>query len=108
MEEATRREEIKEKREYWRAHSEAWQESDQTQGEYCKQHGLNLKTFAYWRRRFKTDRPGVKLVQLPAGALQQQAGSALRVIVDGRYTIEVLDGFRPATLGSVLEVLKRL
>ena len=46
---------IKDKREHWLSHSEAWQASGQTQGEYCKQHGLNLKTFAYWRRRFKSD-----------------------------------------------------
>jgi len=108
MEEITQQEEIKDKREYWQAHSEAWQQSDQTQGEYCKQHGLNLKTFAYWRRRFKAGSPTVKLVRLPAGAINQQTSSALRVMVDGRYTIEVLDGFNPATLGSVLEVLKRL
>jgi len=108
MEESTRQEEIKEKREYWQAHSEAWQKSGQTQGEYCKQHGLNLKTFAYWRRRFKADSPAVKLVRLPAGTIYQQTSSSLRVMVDGRYTIEILDGFNPSTLGSVLEVLKRL
>ena len=108
MEEITQQEEIKDKREYWRAHSEAWQKSGQTQGEYCKRHGLSLKTFAYWRRRFKADSPAVKLVRLPAGSIDQQTSSALRVMVDGRYTIEVLDGFNPATLGRVLEVLKRL
>ena len=108
MEETTRQEEIKNKREYWQSHSEAWQESGQTQGDYCKQHGLNLKTFAYWRRRQKKDNPSVRLVQLPAEALRNSERSALRVVVDGRYAIEVEDGFNPATLGSVLEVLKRL
>ena len=108
MEEGTRHEEIKNKREYWRTHSEAWQESGQTQGEYCKQHGLNLKTFAYWRRRQKKDSTSVRLVQLSAEALHHAERSALRVVVDNRYAIEVSDGFNPATLGSVLEVLKRL
>ncbi len=108
MEGVQGKKEIKNKREHWRGHSEAWQQSGQAQGEYCKQHGLNLKTFAYWRRRFKADSTPVKLVQLPSGVLQQQAGSALRVKVDSRYTIEVSDGFSPATLGCVLEVLKRL
>ena len=106
MEENTQQEEIKDKREYWQAHSEAWQQSDQTQGEYCKQHGLNLKTFAYWRRRLKAGSHAVRLVQLPTGALRHPAGSTLRVMVDGRYTIEVGDGFNPATLGRILEVLR--
>ena len=108
MEEGTRQEEIKNKREYWRTHSEAWQESGQTQGEYCKQHGLNLKTFAYWRRRQKKDNPSVRLVQLSAEALHQAERSALRIVVDNRYAIEVSDGFNPTTLGRVVEVLRGL
>ncbi len=108
MEETTRQEEIKDKREHWRAHSEAWQESGQTQGEYCKQHELKLKTFAYWRRRFKAESTTVRLVQLPTGTLQQSQGSTLRLLIDGRYTIEVADGFNPATLSRVLEVLRGL
>jgi len=42
MQEDERAEHVQDKREHWRTHSEAWQESGQTQGEYCKQHGLNL------------------------------------------------------------------
>ena len=106
MQEDTHQEQIKNKREHWRAHMEAWQQSGQTQGTYCEQHGLKLKTFAYWRRRLKTDSRGVRLVQLPTGALRSSGGSTLRVVVDDRFTIEVADGFSPATLGRVLEVLR--
>ena len=108
MEEAARQEEIVNKREHWRAHSEAWQESGQTQGDYCKQHGLNLKTFAYWRRRMKKASTSVRLVQLPSEALRNSERSALRVVVDGRFTIEIEDGFNPTTLGRVVEVLRGL
>ena len=108
MQEEPRQEQIKNKREHWRAHSEAWQESGQTQGEYCKRHGLNLKTFAYWRRRLKVDNTAVRLVQLPTEMLRPPQESTLRVLIDGRYTIEVGDGFNPATLGRILEVLRGL
>jgi len=108
MQEESRQEQIKNKREQWRVHSAAWQESGQTQGEYCKRHGLNLKTFAYWRRRFKAESSTVRLVKLPTETLQQSQESTLRVLIDGRYTIEVADGFNPATLGRVLEVLRGL
>ncbi len=106
MEEVTGQEEIKDKREHWRVHSEAWQESGQTQGEYCKQHGLNLKTFSYWRRRLKPESTTVRLVQLPAGTLRKPQESTLRVLIDGRYTVEVSDAFNSATLGRVIEVLR--
>lgn len=100
----TQKQRSQEKRQYWQAHMEAWQQSGQTRGAYCEQHGLNLKTFAYWRHRFKTENTAVKLVQLPAEALP--AGPALRVVVDNRIAIEVSDGFTPATLTRVIEAVR--
>ena len=108
MHKDTRQEQIKSRREHWRAHTEAWSQSGQTQAAYCEQHGINLKTFAYWRHRLKTDSHALRLVQLPPGALRQPEGRTLRVVVDERYTIEVTDGFNPATLARTVEVLRGL
>jgi hypothetical protein len=36
---------------FWRAHHEAWQQSDLNQREYCEAHGISLKAFGNWRRR---------------------------------------------------------
>ncbi len=106
MQEDTRQEQIKSSQEDWHAHMKAWGQSGQSRASYCEQHGLKLSTFAYWRQRLKTDSTSVRLVQLPTRALRHTEGSTLRVMVDGRYTVEVLDGFNPATLGQVLEVLR--
>ena len=35
----------------WRRHVEAWRESGLSQADYCRQQGLNPKTFSTWARR---------------------------------------------------------
>ena len=107
MQEDIRQEQIKRRQEDWPAHMKAWGQSGQSRAAYCEQHGLKLSTFAYWRQRLKTDSTSVRLVQLPTRAQRHTEGSTLRVMIDSRYTIEVEDGFSPATLGHIIEVLRR-
>jgi len=40
---------------FWRAHHEAWRQSDLNQREYCEAHGLPLKAFGNWRAKFKAE-----------------------------------------------------
>jgi hypothetical protein len=91
-------------RQYWQTHDEACRRSGVTREEYCRQHQLSLKTFAYWRHRLKTQAGPVKLVQLPS-AMQQS--SALRLVVNG-CGIEVSEGFSARTLAEVVTVLRGL
>ena len=65
MAETRRRTSSKHKQQYWQSHSNAYQESGLTQAVYCKQNKLNLKTFAYWRHRLKSDVTPIKFVQRP-------------------------------------------
>jgi len=50
---------------FWRAHHEAWVQSELNQREYCEAYGIPLKAFGNWRAKFKAE------PQLPAqkGAL---------------------------------------
>jgi hypothetical protein len=45
---------------FWRAHHEAWIESELNQREYCEAYGIPLKAFGNWRAKFKAE------PQLPA------------------------------------------
>jgi len=36
---------------HWLLHVEAWRESGLSQADYCRQQGLNRKTFSLWTRR---------------------------------------------------------
>ena len=39
----------------WHRHVEAWRESGLSQADYCRQQGLNRKTFSLWTRRDQGD-----------------------------------------------------
>ena len=38
-----------------RIHIEAWQNSGMSQAAYCREHGLNTKTFGNWVRKHRAD-----------------------------------------------------
>jgi hypothetical protein len=40
---------------FWRAHHEAWIESELNQREYCEACGIPLKAFGNWRAKFKAE-----------------------------------------------------
>ena len=42
-------------RAFWRGHFEVWALSGLTQREYCKRHGLSLKSFGNWRAQLKRE-----------------------------------------------------
>ncbi len=92
-------------RQLWQSHDEACRRSGLTRAEYCTQHNLNVKTFAYWRHRIKSQAEPVRLVQLPATV--QQPSTTVRLVVNG-CGIEVADGFNAETLAGVVCVLRRL
>ena len=105
MAEANHRSIKEQKRQSWQAHDEACRKSGLTRVEYCNQHNLNVKTFAYWRQRIKKGAVPVRLVQLPTAV--QQPPTAVRLVVNG-CSIEVAEGFNAATLAAVVCVLRRL
>ena len=39
----------------WWRHVNAWRESGLSQADYCRQQGLNRKTFSVWTRRIQVD-----------------------------------------------------
>ena len=46
---------------YKQNHIEAWQASGLSQRDYCRQHGLNAKTFANWLRIYRNSRMNAKV-----------------------------------------------
>jgi len=87
---------------------DAWQESGMTQAAYCQHNDLNLKTFAYWRHRLKNGSRAVKLVQIaaPQANPMHNTSGSLKLIVDGRFAIEVSDGFNPTTLAQLVKAVR--
>ena len=41
------------KRRHWKTHIESWQRSGLTQIAYCRENGLKLHQFTYWKKRIQ-------------------------------------------------------
>jgi hypothetical protein len=104
MAETNHKKTSQQKRQCWQTHNEACRKSGLTRAAYCEQNHINLKTFAYWRHRLKTEAVPVRLVQVPTAV---QPSAAVRLVVNG-YGIEVAEGFNPTTLAEVVCVLRGL
>lgn len=92
---------------FWEKHIQCWQKSSLTQVDYCRQNNLKIKSFRYWKRRLNELAEEIRFVpvrlDLPDA---EKPGTPLKVAVNGRYCIEVPDGFSSATLKQVLNVLE--
>ncbi len=102
---ANRQDQINQKQKNWQAHMDAWTQSGKTQAGYCRDHGLNIKTFYYWRKKLKQKPGTVKLVQVPTLPI---TAAPIRLIVEDRFAIEVSDGFNTTTLSRIVEVVRGL
>jgi hypothetical protein len=98
----------------WPAHVQAFRRSGLSRAEYCRRQNISYHALTYWQR--KLSRPGTgrsvpALVPVPLAGnlvshLSQIGSGALRVILPGRLSIEVGDGFSSATLSRLLAILE--
>jgi hypothetical protein len=62
---------------FWRAHHEAWLQSELNQREYCETYGIPLKAFGNWRAKFRTE------PQLPARKMLYRRGGVSHTLSHG-------------------------
>lgn len=94
-------------REIWKKRLREWRKSGLSQAEYCRQKGLRIKSFAYWKRKEKPEQKEVGFVGLSIPTIERvQDESPVRVILKSGYVIEIKDGFAPSTLRDVVRVLE--
>jgi len=63
---------------FWRAHHEAWLQSELNQREYCGAYGIPLKAFGNWRARFKAEpQPPARKVLYRHGVLSHALSHGL-------------------------------
>jgi len=104
--------ECEEKRVYWEEMLCRWEASGLTQIEFCRKNDLNRHRFNYWKRRIKKCTMSIPLVQL--GGLPSFSGknfletAKLGLSIDGRFRIEICNGFNPATLEQLIRTLCRI
>ena len=63
---------------FWRAHHEAWRQSDLNQREYCEAQELSLKAFGNWRAKFKAEpQPPARKLLYRRGGLSHRLSHSL-------------------------------
>ena len=96
---------------FWQGEVQLWQQSGETQRAFCRQRELSSKSFNYWKRKLADSgqRPALALVEVGRLGVRTAATVApMRIeVAEGRYRVEVTEGFDPATLMRLLEVLER-
>ena len=101
----TRQDQFKLKQKHWQEHLLAWEQSGTSQTDYCRAHNLNIKTFAYWRRKLVKGAEPVRLVQIPSVSVTV---TPMKLIIDDRFAIEVSDRFSPDTLKQLVRAVRDL
>ncbi len=97
------------KQQFWKQHIQACGDSGSSQVEYCRQHKLSIKSFTYWKRRFRQN-TSISFVPVKVKAetrIATDISTELVLSKDG-YGIEIKEGFNPAVLKEVLRTLKEL
>ena len=95
---------LRERRAFWQEHLAQWQASGMSQVVYCRQQGLKLAQFGYWKKRLLP----VRSADAAAGFVTVQmtsAGVSLAVVLNARLRVEVYPGFDPVTLRAVIQTL---
>lgn len=95
---------LAERRAFWQDHLTQWQASGMTQVAYCRQQGLRVSQFGYWKKRLLP----IRSPDAAAGFIAVQmtsAGATLAVVLNERLRVDVYPGFDPATLRALVQAL---
>ena len=83
-----------------------------SKAEYCRQNGIDNKSFFYYQRRIRqglydiaqAERP--QLVELPISERQKTLSGVVAVIHAGNISIEIADGISESTLMSIGRMIR--
>jgi hypothetical protein len=98
----------------WWRHVNAWRESGLSQADYCRQQGLNRKTFSVWTRRVQGDlslHKDAPLELLPvqlessSPVASPQANVMLQLAHGGGAQLELSTAVSPRWLAELLRCL---
>jgi len=105
------KEQLEEKRRFWKQHIEDWQAGDINQTQYCREHHLAVHRFTYWKKKFQIPETSQSLIELtlPPALYPKMPSPAspLRVLIS-RFQVSVDRDFDPLTLRQLIYTLEHL
>ena len=102
------------KKEFWQNHIEEREKSGLSQVEYCQAHKIALSTFGYWKRKLNQG-TNAKPVFYPIAIApdhsrndNENTSGIILHLQDGRFSIEIKNGFSASTLSLIVSTLEEL
>jgi len=102
------------RKQYWQKQIESWEESKLTQAEYCRRNGFKISKFLYWKTKLrKSQKSNISFVRIPVQPtnetnLAESNPSQIRIVIRGRFQVEIEPAFDPGTLQKLIYTLERL
>lgn len=109
-----------EKRAFWRGHVSRWSVSGQSQAAYCRESGLSLSCFKYWRRVLRVSGSPAESSPAFASVLVESEGddsvsasltsqdSGLSLSLWGQHELRLSVGFCEESFQRVLRAVSEL
>lgn len=95
------------KREQWSARVAQWRDSGLSQTAYCREHGLSVSSFGYWRRRLHAAAgEGVGRVLPIVVAASPADAASLRVQLPGGVWLHLSDQADPVRVSALVRALR--
>ncbi|HLP80837.1 MAG TPA: IS66 family insertion sequence element accessory protein TnpB [Nitrosomonas sp.] len=89
-----------------RIHIEAWQTGGMSQAAYCREQGLNIKTFGNWVRKHRADQVIGRAALVPVTIKPMPApANTLRLHGKNDHVLELPSTVSPHWLGELLKCL---
>ena len=108
MQTKSRKELLREKRRFWRAHIQAWQRSGYSLAEYGKHHNLVYHRLTYWKTKFENERAKpVSFVPVPLQPEPPDTPLTLSLQND-RFKIGISADFSDKLLNRLIVTLESL
>lgn len=92
------------KREQWVEHVAAWASSGRSQAAWCREHGVSLASFGYWRRKLAQDSAAALPATLPIRVTAARQAPTTQVRLPSGVIVSV-PAADPAWLASLLRAL---
>ena len=102
------------RKQYWQMQIESWEESKLTQAEYCRRNGFKTSKFLYWKTKLrKSQKSNISFFQIPVQPtnetnLAESNACQIRMVIQGRFQVEIGPCFDPGTLQRLIYTLERL
>jgi hypothetical protein len=96
------------RQQFWENHIAQCMASGMSQVEYCRLNRIGIKSFQYWKRKFRRNgAPALVEVSLPKSFPSPALYPQLCLVI-GRYRVEIDSGFDSEVLERVIRTLGRI